>query len=129
MLSSGLLFRRLEQILASGSDSERKVTECHEAFIRLGDIEPEDLAEDLFSFFRDHIERDGTSVECMRGLVTLADIWRQEYDPSADALETAAWEFLRDSVSAYGEEIDMDLLNYLVKIMVEKGLFAGDQKQ
>ena len=89
---------------------------------------PEDLRIDLFDYLMERYpERTGTYAglfDYAEYLGDVIDLFNLEYDEQADPLFREDWDYIRDSVSDFALELDMDLVNYVMQLVVAKG-FLG----
>lgn len=54
------------------------------------------------------------------------DLFGMDYDELAKPLNKGDWEIVSDLVAQYDQDLDMELLQYLMIQVVENGIFHGD---
>jgi hypothetical protein len=86
---------------------------------------PPEMAEELFEYFYDRAVPDETpfyvAVERLSLLGDVVDLFYADYDDEADPLAESDWIALRDIVSSYAVTLDMELVNYIMKRVLDHG--------
>jgi len=86
---------------------------------------PAEMGEELFQHFYDRAVPEGSpfylAMERLTILGDVVDLMFTDYDDEADPLASEDWEAIRDIVSAYAVDLDMDLVNYVMKRIVSHG--------
>ena len=86
---------------------------------------PEGLVEDLFDYFHDKnaplLQADGTLPEYSERMGAMLDLFLLNYDNEGDPLSREDWQFVRDSIDAFAVDMDMDVVNYVMALILEKG--------
>jgi len=84
---------------------------------------PKDLVNETFLFFRQDLESlEGNWDEYFAKTALLLDaieLFNEEYDGNTSSLDQPFWQFLGESINDFAQEIDLELLEYLMKILVE----------
>jgi hypothetical protein len=86
---------------------------------------PPEMVEELFQHFYDRAVPDETpfyvAVERLSLLGDVVDLFYSDYDDEADPLAESDWLAVRDIVSSYAVTLDMALVNYVMKRVLEHG--------
>jgi hypothetical protein len=79
------------------------------------------MKEDLVDYFLHPTSLDSGDELAARARYysAVVDLFAQDYDESADPLGDEDWRFLRDIVSDYAVDLDMDIVNYVMKLVVD----------
>lgn len=83
------------------------------------DVE-EAVCDDLFYNYCTDSENLFDSVLILSDIV---DLFNSEYDEDADPLEEKDWIYVRNIVDACADEMDMDKVTYIMRLIVEKGYY------
>ena len=87
---------------------------------------PAGLVDDLFEYSHDKnaplLQADGTLPEYSERLGAMLDLFLQDYDKQGDPLSREDWEFVRESIDAFAVDMDMNVVNYVMALIVEKGI-------
>lgn len=87
---------------------------------------PEGLVDDLFEYFHDRnaalLQQNGTLDRYSDRLGAALDLFLLDYDTGTDPFSREDWEFVRESVNAFAVEMDMNVVNYVMALIVEKRL-------
>jgi len=104
------------------ADPQSTQAEMQRAFSAAAPPVPDAMSEEIFEyFFQRAPEGDTQAAAALLGDV--ADLLGAEYDEQADPLAPEDWEFMKEVVSEYAAELDMDLVNYVMKLVVAHGGF------
>jgi len=132
MGASVLLYRGIEKTINNRDiDSIDKQKKIAELFQKSGFMLPEDLMEDLFHYYidKENAKRQNTDInldqlrELAYHFVDIIDLFDMDYDDIKDPLTLEEWITIKDLFSSYAENIDDELLTYIMKFAIEKGAF------
>ena len=132
MGASVLLYRGIEKTINNRDiDSIDKQKKIAELFQKSGFMLPEDLMEDLFHYYidKENAKRQNTDInldqlrELAYHFVDIIDLFDMDYDDVKDPLTLKEWITIKDLFSSYAENIDDELLTYVMKFAIEKGAF------
>ena len=109
-----------------GSDAETQVFEnIHNAFVSCMPDLPENLKHDIAYYFEDACGR----VETEKRVPLLGAKLREvlyliegEYDRVQETFSEAEWGYIKDIVSDFALELDQQLLTYLMRQIVSRGI-------
>ncbi len=80
---------------------------------------PRDLARDLFAALTDTPVQSAEEIETLiQTLADMVDLFAQQYDDNADPFGTREWEILRDLVDSYAQELDVEVIQYVMERVV-----------
>ncbi len=102
-------------------------------FMQSGFMLPMDLMEDLYQYYidsgRDRLRSVPTDSDSLRELayhlVDVIDLFDMDYDNLKDPIKPDEWVTIKDLFSTYAEDIDDDLLTYVMQFAIEKGAFRS----
>ncbi len=132
MGASLLLYRGIEKTINNRDiDSIAKQEKLAELFIKSGYMLPGNFMEDLFQYYIDQENVKGQNIginldqlrELAYHFVDIIDLFDMDYDDVKDPLTLEEWITIRDLFSSYAENIDDELLTYVMKFAIEKGAF------
>jgi len=132
MGASVLLYRGIEKTINNRDiDYISKQNKIAELFLKSGFMLPEDLMEDLFQYYidKENAKEQNTEInldqlrELAYHFVDIVDLFDMDYDDEKDPLVLEEWINIKDLFSSYAENIDDELLTYVMKIAIEKGAF------
>ncbi len=132
MGASVLLYRGIEKTINNRDiDYIAKQNKIAELFLKSGFMLPEDLMEDLFQYYidKENAKEQNTEInldqlrELAYHFVDIVDLFDMDYDDEKDPLALEEWINIKDLFSSYAENIDDELLTYVMKIAIEKGAF------
>ena len=132
MGASVLLYRGIEKTINNRDiDSIAKQEKLAELFIKSGYMLPGNFMEDLFQYYIDQENVKGQNIsinldqlrELAYHFVDIIDLFDMDYDDVKDPLTLEEWITIRDLFSSYAENIDDELLTYVMKFAIEKGAF------
>lgn len=87
---------------------------------------PEEMVDDLFAYFHDQnaalLQQNGTLDQYSDRLGAALDLFLLDYDTEADPLTRKDWQFVRESIDTFAVEMDMNVVNYVMALIVEKRL-------
>ncbi len=149
MGASVVLYRGIEKTInKQGINLEEQKDIIADLFIKSGFMLPEDLMEDLYLFYLDagRGERPGRSQahcsamqpkpftptnsdslrELAYHLVDVIDLFDMDYDEKKDPLVIDEWVTIKNLFSNYADDIDDELLTYIMQLAIEKGAFDGE---
>ncbi len=135
MGASFVLYRGIEKTINNQENNfEEKKDIIGDLFTQSGFMLPEDLMEDLYQFYLDSGGRDRsrpvpTDSDSLRELayhlVDVIDLFDMDYDEAKDSVKLHEWITIKNLVSSYAEDIDDDLLTYIMQFAIEKGAFRS----
>lgn len=101
------------------------VEAVREVFVQdMGKV-PEDLVRSIYLRFLDGFNRSGRPesefVEAAYGLGAYVDLFWKEYEEEDHSLSEEDWTFLREEVSGYAGELDLDILTHVMQQIVSRG--------
>ncbi len=128
MGASVVLYRGIEKTVGNIESSfEDKKNMIEDLFIKSGFMVPDDLLEDLFQFYDDRGDLKDLSDDSLRNLayhlVDVIDLFSMDYDSVKDPVKLDEWINIRNLFSAYADDIDDELLTYVMQLAIEKGAF------
>lgn len=132
MGASVVLYRGIEKVINNHELTfEGKQDGIADLFIKSCFMLPENLAEDLDQFYLDTgIGSGGIKVkeqdqlrELAYHLVDVLDLFDMDYDDKKDPLVLDEWITLKNLFSNYSDDIEDDLLTYIMQFAIEKGAF------
>ena len=86
---------------------------------------PSEMVQELFAHFYDRAVPDDTpfyiAVERLEVLGDVIDLLSSDYDDEADPIPPEDWQAIRDIVSSYAVDLDMGLVNYVMKRVLDHG--------
>ncbi len=132
MGASSILYRGIEKIINS-RDKACLAPTIGALFIKSGFMLPRDLMEDLYQYYvdsgRDRSRPVPTDSDSLREfayhLVDVIDLFDMDYDNIKDPIKLDEWVTIKDLFSTYAEDIDDDLLTYVMQFAIEKGAFRS----
>lgn len=82
---------------------------------------PEPMKEDLVSYFLHPTSLDtGDEVRARAEYFSaVVDLFACDYDTEADPLRSEDWAFLRELVNDFAVELDMTIVNYVMRLVVD----------
>jgi hypothetical protein len=139
MNASERFYRTLDKMAGRGHGLEVSVQAVRSAFAQAAGKIPEDLREAVFLRFLDRFGRsggpEGAFVEAAYSLGPYIDLFRMDYPESPPAggggkttagglgpeqsLSPEDWKFLREEVSASAGSLDLDILTYIMRRIME----------
>lgn len=122
---SRILYRGIEKALKDPEESlEVKRKKIEDLFVRSVPDVPVGMVKELFAYY---LTRTGGSVENLKNLayhlVDVADLFSGEYDTRNNPLDEGEWRMIRDLTNAYAQDIDEDVLTYVMQLVIENGAF------
>jgi len=132
MGASVVLYRGIEKTINNQElNLEEKKDKIADLFIKSGFMLPEDLMEDLYQFYLDTGRGERpfapTDSESLRDLayhlVDVLDLFDMDYDEKKDPLVLDEWLTIKNLFSNYADDIEDDLLTYIMRFAIEKGAF------
>jgi hypothetical protein len=126
MFQSHAFKKRLRKLDNGGpaAPAEQREAEIREAFLSALPGLPEPMQAELFDFFsrKYRAEPDVYTVDDAFFLGEVIDLFAGDYDEQADPLDSEDWDFLKDIIDENAVELDMQLVNYVMKLVVDKGV-------
>jgi len=110
-------FQKEFRKLRKSESTEELFSAVERRFLRYLPELPPELGQELFSHCWDRWE-EGTD-DLIFGDVL--DLMQQQYDEQNDPLSEEDWEAVREIVSTYAVELDMQLVTYVMQLVVERG--------
>ena len=132
MGASVVLYRGIEKTINKQDiNLEEQKDIIADLFIKSGFMLPEDLMEDLYQFYLDTGTGSGSSIiskpdqlrELAYHLVDVIDLFDMDYDEKKDPLVVEEWVTIKNLFSNYADDIDDELLTYIMQLAIEKGAF------
>ncbi len=130
MFASERFRRRINRIHKEfrTAGDEETVAEISRAFdVSLSSL-PEDMRLDLFDYLMEKLESRRDSFpglwDYTEYLGDVIDLLTMDYDERRDPLLAEDWDYLRDTISDYAVDLDMDVVNYVMQLVVSKGLLG-----
>ena len=132
MGASVVLYRGIEKTINKQDiNLEEQKDIIADLFIKSGFMLPEDLMEDLYQFYLDTGTGSGSSIiskpdqlrELAYHLVDVIDLFDMDYDEKKDPLVVEEWVTIKNLFSNYADDIDDELLTYIMQFAIEKGAF------
>ncbi len=125
MGASRILYRGIEKALKDPDVAlEEKRKKIEDLFISCLVTVPKSMGRDLFAYY---LTRTGKTEENLRNLayhlVDVADLFDEEYDSKNDPLDEGEWVMIKELTNAYAAEIEDDVLTYVMRLVIEKGVF------
>ncbi|MFP4485172.1 MAG: hypothetical protein ACLFO1_09995 [Spirochaetaceae bacterium] len=127
MHSSERFLHKLRRIKKQGqeSDADALRSQVDRAFSHSLPGLPSEMVEELFAHFYAQAVPEGTpfyiAVERLAILGDVVDLMFSDYDDESDPIGREDWEAIRDIVSSYAVDLDMGLVNYVMKRVLEHG--------
>lgn len=125
MFQSSAFQKQLRKIdsTAADKDEDRVVEEVRSAFEHSLSFLPEPMQAELFDFFSRKYRADASSytVDDALFLGEVIDLFTGEYDDEKDPFDSEDWDFVKDSIDENALELDMQIVNYVMKLVVDKG--------
>lgn len=125
MFQSSAFQKQLRKIdsTAADKDEDRVVEEVRSAFEHSLSFLPEPMQAELFDFFSRKYRADASSytVDDALFLGEVIDLFTGEYDEEKDPFDSEDWDFVKDSIDENALELDMQIVNYVMKLVVDKG--------
>jgi hypothetical protein len=88
-------------------------------------ILPEAMVDDLFEYFHDKnaplLQSNDTLGQYSNRMGSIIDLFLSNYDHETDLVSREDWEFVRETIDVFAVDMDMDTVNYVMSIIVEKG--------
>lgn len=124
MFASQRLLSRIQHIKKSHWDDqlEDQIELLEDAFSTSLPHLPSGMADEVFQHFWSTpgcASREDFYGPCAQRLADALDLFQGSYDEENDPLLPADWEVVRDVVSARATELDMELVNYLMRLVVD----------
>ncbi len=132
MGASVVLYRGIEKTINNQDiNLEEMKNKIADLFVKSGFMLPVDLMEDLFQFYLDtgtvsgsnNITEPDQLRELAYHLVDVLDLFDMDYDEKKDPLLMDEWVTIKNLFSNYADDIDDDLLIYIMQFAIEKGAF------
>ncbi|MDA3939556.1 MAG: hypothetical protein PF693_09630 [Spirochaetia bacterium] len=132
MGASVVLYRGIEKTIKNMDSSlDDKKDKIADLFIKSGFMLSADFMEDLYQYYleigwgseNNEISNPDQLRELGYHLVDVIDLFDMDYDENKDPLVLDEWITIKNLVSTYAEDIDDDLLTYIMQFAVEKGAF------
>ncbi len=132
MGASVVLYRGIEKTINNqNSNIDEKKDKIADLFVKSGFMLPGDLMEDLYEYYLDSGigsgSKDITEPDQLRELayhlVDVIDLFDMDYDENKDPLVLDEWVTIKTLFSSYADDIDDELLTYIMQFAIEKGAF------
>ena len=132
MGASVVLYRGIEKTINNQDiNFDEKKDRIADFFVKSGFMLPEELMEDLFQYYLEiamvseagEISEPDQLRDLAYHLVDVIDLFDMDYDAVKDPLVLDEWITIKNLFSNYAEDIDDDLLTYIMQLAIEKGAF------
>ncbi|WP_028972854.1 hypothetical protein [Spirochaeta cellobiosiphila] len=90
---------------------------------------PEDFVKEIYLHFRPSLLiAEGEAnwdkyFDLTAKLMDVIDLLNEEYSPESSLLEDSFWQFLGAIINDFAEDLDLDTLQFIMKILVDKKAF------
>jgi hypothetical protein len=125
MNASERFYRTLDKLSGRGKGLDVTVEAVRGAFTQAVGKVPEYLCEAVFLRFLDTFNRSGKAetdfVTEAYSLGRYIDLFWMDYSDADGSFSPEEWGFLRDEVSASAGELDLDILTYIMRQVLEHG--------
>lgn len=123
MFQSRTFQKQLQKIDASGESTERFLDDVQAAFASTLPFLPEPMQAELFDFFsrKYRADEEHYTLDDALFLGEIVDLFTGEYNEETDPLDDEDWDFVRDVIDENALELDMQTVNYVMKLVVDKG--------
>ena len=102
---------------------DRQMELVHEAFHGMITGLPETMVEEAYELVTDRIleraEEGAVFIDEAKYLADVADLLTLQYDEEHDPLHPDDWELIGDLVNDYALDLDMETVNYVMKLVVD----------
>lgn len=102
---------------------DRQLELVHEAFRGMITGLPEAMVEEVYELITDRIleraEDGAIFIDEAEYLADVADLLTLQYDEENDPLHPDDWELIGDLVNDYALDLDMETVNYVMKLVVD----------
>lgn len=126
MFQSHTFQKRIRKIdsKSGAEDLQQVLDDVRSAFDSSLSSLPEPMRAELFDFFagKYRAEADVYRFDDAVFLGEIIDLFTGEYNDETDPLDTEDWEFIKDIIDENALELDMELINYVMRLIVEKGV-------
>ena len=78
----------------------------------------ESLLDDLYTKY---CSDSDNLFDSARSLSDIVDLFNGEYDEDSDPLKEEDWVYVRNLVTACADELDMEIVTYIMRLIVDKG--------
>jgi len=114
--------RKIDSSVDRGGE-QRRIDEIRDAFSASLSALPEPMRAELFDHFSSKYRADESSytVDDAIFLGDVIDLFTGAYDDERDPLDADDWDFVKDIIDENALELDMDTINYVMKLVVDKG--------
>jgi hypothetical protein len=126
MYQSHAFQKRLRKLSSRGAPQgyEEFLDTVRSAFGTSLSFLPEPMQAELFDYFsrKYRAEEEAYTVDDAFFLGEVIDLFTGDYDEESDPLDTEDWDFVKDVIDENALELDMQLVNYVMKLVVDKGV-------
>jgi hypothetical protein len=102
---------------------DEQIELVREAFLSMMSGLPERMPEDVFELITDRISERSTGddvfIDEAKYLADVADLFAHQYDEENDPIHPDDWELIGDIVNDYALDLDMETVNYVMKLVVD----------
>jgi hypothetical protein len=132
MGASVVLYRGIEKTINNQViNFDEKKDKIADLFIKSGFMLPEELMEDLYLYYLESAWGTGskeiTEPDQLRDLayhlVDVIDLFDMDYDEGKNPLVLDEWKSIKNLFSSYADDIDDELLTYVMQFAIGKGAF------
>jgi len=125
MFQSTTFQKKLRKIAAADKDAteQKLLDDVRSAFDDSLPFLPEPMQAELFDFFSHKYRGDteGFEIDDALFLGEVIDLFTGAYNEETDPLDAEDWDFVKDVIDENALELDMQLVNYVMKLVVDKG--------
>jgi len=134
MGASVVLYRGIEKTINNqNSNIDEMKDKIADLFIQSGFMLPGDLMEDLYEYYLESGIGSGSKDikdpdqlrELAYHLVDVIDLFDMDYDENKDPLVLDEWVTVKTLFSSYADDIDDELLTYIMQFAIGKGAFQS----
>jgi hypothetical protein len=119
-------YRRMLKIARDEKEGDEKLEQIRDAFIGSLPALPEEFCSELFWGCADALklaslgDRDELH-EASKSLTMVVELFWEEFGTTSGELPEKIWDTIRDCVNDYALELDENLLNYVMREVVDQG--------
>ena len=127
--ASDYYYKQIDRIWRKSHQSppDKMIAEMRETFLASLDFLPDAVTHGLFNYCVQHFyanrNRYGSFHEVAEHMGNIVDLFNREYDERADPLGEDEWRAVQKLVSENAGEIELEVLEYVMKQIVSAGKF------
>ena len=126
MYQSHAFQKKLRKLTSRGAPQEQEqfLDDVRSAFGTSLVFLPEPMQAELFDYFsgKYRAEEGVYTVDDALFLGEVIDLFTGDYNEESDPLDSEDWDFVKDVIDENAIELDMQLVNYVMKLVVDKGV-------